>query len=62
MTDFIGKILNVGDKVVVMHKRYPTTTYTMKQGVVIRVTDKRAQVAVEGMNSTTHSSKTIVKI
>lgn len=62
MLDFMNRKVEVGDLVVIMHKKRPSTTATMQKGIVIRVTPKRAEVAVEGLNTTVHSSKTIVKM
>jgi hypothetical protein len=47
MLDFMNRKVEVGDWVVIMHKKRPSTTATMQKGIVIRVTPKRAEVAVE---------------
>lgn len=61
MTDIRGNIVAIGDKVAILHKKRPSTTATLKVGIVIKVA-KTATVKVDGLNTTRHTNKTLIKI
>lgn len=61
MTDIRGNMVAVGDRVAILHKKRPSTTATLKVGIVIKVT-KIATVKVDGLNTTRHTNKTLIKI
>lgn len=62
MKDKISRILEVGDKVAILHKKRPSTTSTLQVGIITRFTANQAVVEVEGMKTTRHHSTTIVKL
>ena len=66
MLDQINNILAIGDKVAVLHKRYTSTTATLKVGTVVGFPRKGvAQVFVNGVDRgeyTNHKQKTIIKL
>ena len=62
MTDKINNTLKVGDRVVILHKRRPTTTSTLQVGTISRLTKSMAEVLVDGLNPTIHTRSTIVKL
>ena len=61
MTDIRGNTVAVGDRVAILHKKRPTTTATLQVGIVIKVA-KTATVRVDGLNTTRHTNKTLIKI
>lgn len=61
MTDIRGNAVDVGDKVAILHKKRPSTTATLQIGIVIKVA-KTATVRVDGLNTTRHTNKTLIKI
>lgn len=62
MRDKEGKELNVGDKVAILHKKYPSTTPTMQVGTITRIWNSICEVYVIGLNKTRHKETSIVKI
>ena len=62
MTDIRGNTVAVGDKVAILHKKRPTTTATLQIGTVIWIYNKVCNVAVNGLNTTRHTNKTLIKI
>lgn len=66
MLDKLNNSLAIGDKVAVLHKRYSTTTSTLKVGTVVGFPRKMvAQVFVNGVDRgeyTNHTSLTIIKL
>lgn len=62
MTDIRGNIVAVGDEVAILHKKRPSTTATLQIGTVIWIYNKICNVAVNGLNTTKHTFKTIIKL
>lgn len=66
MKDQLGNIIAIFDKVAILHKRYSTTTGTLKVGTVVGFPRKGvAQVFVNGVDRgeyTNHTSLTIIKL
>lgn len=66
MKDYQGNTLAIFDKVAILHKRYSTTTSTLKVGMVVGFPRKGvAQVFVNGVDRgeyTNHTSLTIIKL
>lgn len=62
MKDLRNKEIAVGDTVAILHKKRPTTTPTLQEGIVIKVSAKMCEVEVKRLKTTRHTSKTIVKL
>lgn len=62
MTDIRGNTVTVGDEVAILHKKRPSTTSTLQIGTVVLVSGKRCDVEVKGLNTTKHTSRTIIKL
>lgn len=65
MYDKLNNILAIGDSVILLHKKRPTTTATLQVGVITDFPTKNtARVKVEGMKRgeyTDHTKLTIIK-
>lgn len=59
MKDQLGNIIAIGDKVAVLHKRYSSTTSTLKVGTVVGFPRKGvAQVFVNGVDRGAYTNHT----
>jgi len=46
MLDFKGQELNVGDKVIIIHKEYLDIVQTLREGIVTRMTPQKVEVEI----------------
>lgn len=63
MTDKLGNKIECGDTVAILHKKRGTTTSTLQVGVVKSFLNKNtAIIAVEGLNDSRNTQRTIIKL
>lgn len=62
-TDKFNTPLFIGDSVCILHKKYATTTPTLQKGIVKSFPrSNRVTVAVNGLNDTTHTATSVIKL
>jgi len=51
MTDFQGNELNVGDKVIFIHKKYYYPVQKLIEGKIVRLTKEKVEIEYESLGS-----------